>query len=124
MTVMEDLQTGLLVTALGMALVFLALIAVMVVIVVLDRVFRPGAEDEERERAPLAASATSPLTAGGTGGDPSDEAAAIAVAMALQRRGDAGSPYHDHIVAEVVTVTTIDPGHGIWRGYGRMRAMS
>jgi len=121
---MGNLQTGLLVTALGMALVFLALIIVMVVILVLDRVFRPGAEDEERERAPLAASAASPLTAGATGGDPIGEAAAIAVAIALQRRRDAGSLYHDDIVVEVVTVTTIDPGHGIWRGYGRMRAMS
>ena len=121
---MENLRAGLLVTALGMALVFLALIIVMVAILVLDRAFRPGAEDEQRGRAPLAASATSPLTAGATGGDPSDEAAAIAVAIALQRRRDAGAPCHDDIVGEVVTVTTIDSGHGIWRGYGRMRAMS
>lgn len=115
--VLENFRRGLEVTALGMGLVFLTLVVIMLAIYLLDRIFR----DKAGERAtPLvdagATEETVPASA--------DEAAAIAVAIALQKeqKREEGD-YDEEIVGEVVMVASIEPGTGAWRGHGRLRAM-
>lgn len=135
MTLMENFRLGLGVTGLGMGLVFLTLIVVMLVIWLLDRVFRPKAEELQRAAASVAtaapvAVATSPGVRGGAlqpAADARNVAAAIAVAISLERAKATArfqEPVYDQeLFPNVVTVITIDPGPGTWRGYGRVKAM-
>ena len=129
----ETFQQGLLITVVGMALVFLTLLVVMLVIRLLDRVFRPAPAKAAEERAP-APSAKPVLQAAVA--DMSDEIAAIAVAIALGQAGavrrapialppvvDIFDSYDRNAVGEVVNVVNIQPGSGSWRSYGRVKAM-
>jgi len=118
--VAENFRLGLQVTGLGMGLVFLTLILIMLLIYLLERIFRPEAAEEATE-APVstvggAASGTEPVA-----GPLDAEAAAIAVAIALEK--ERGTVYDEEIVGEVVMVTLIEPQSGAWRGYGRLKAM-
>ena len=116
--VLDNFALGLKVTGLGMGLVFLTLIVVMAAIYLLERMFRvkPG----EAATLPVdAAGATEASLA-----TSADQAAAIAVAIALQNeQEEQGGAYGQEIPAEVVMVASIEPGSGAWRGYGRLRAM-
>jgi hypothetical protein len=94
----SDFAIGLQVTALGMGLVFLTLVIVMLIIMVLDRLFRPKAGiTEATVAAPVAgmalpveapslcsgqAAATVSAAPAATEADALDEAAAIGVAIA------------------------------------------
>lgn len=142
----SDFNIALQVTAVGMALVFLTLVICAVVISLLSRIFKPTAEAAETEAGPaelLPASqpappvASQPVSATKVG----DEAAAIAVALALasaavgraasvQRRTPAPplpwsaplSKSDEEILGEVVTVLALDPGQSSWRDQGRVAA--
>ena len=73
---LEYMNQGLQITGLGMGLVFLTLAICMVVIMLLDRIFRaPAAESARAEEAPSVVPAAKDA----------DEAAAIAVALRLQQ---------------------------------------
>lgn len=136
-----NFQMGLQVTVIGMALVFVALIIVMLAIRLLDRLFRP-----ETEKAAIATVRTTtgmtatvavaPSTAQATAAQPvaedlADEATAIALAIVLEQQKQRQTrqvvpqlPEDDHeAVGETVTVTTFDPGPGVWSGQGRLSAM-
>ena len=128
----ETFQQGLLITVVGMALVFLTLLVVMLVIRLLDRVFRPVPARTAKE--PVPAPPKPALQAAVA--DMSDEVAAIAVAIALGqasavRRAPVALPpvvdifdtYDRNAVGEVVNVINIQPGSGSWRSYGRVKAM-
>ncbi len=123
--VWENFRLGLSVTGLGMALVFLSLLIVMLAIQLLNRLFKPKTEEEKQANAvpgvPLARTAEAARRYSG------DEAAAIALAIALQR-SKAESPLRsslddEEITGEIVIVTTFDPGPGIWSGYGRLKGV-
>ena len=126
MSVADNFRQGLSITALGMVLVFLMLVIVMLAIWVLDRVFSPKPEGEaptsllaqaEHGVAPAAQQAAPDL-----GG----QAAAIAVAIELEKlRKQQSEDLRDDadIVGETVTVIAIEAGPGIWRSHGRLKAM-
>jgi Na+-transporting methylmalonyl-CoA/oxaloacetate decarboxylase gamma subunit len=140
---MKNFGDGLIVTGLGMGLVFLTLVIVMYSIKLLDWVFRPKvlAPEGVVEAPPAAmvASEAPPSLALAAETDLADEAAAIAVALALAkaRRRPAAQmvwaaprpasafdiDYEDEIPGEVVTVTSIDPGPGTWKAHGRLKAL-
>ena len=119
---MQNFQTGLVITVVGMALVFLTLIIVMVAIWLLDRIFRPSPEVSMSTSA-----AAGPPAPSGGGPSWANEAAAIAVAIVSERRRSQSSPARAGLTGDlsgdVVAVIRIDPGHGTWRGYGRLQAM-
>ena len=129
MTVMENFGLGLRVTGLGMLLVFFALFVVMAAIWLLDRAFRPRGERESSATAPAVTPVASVLPSSPIvpKKDLAGVAAAIGVAIALQRAPApvrTESPEHEQdLPSSVVTVATIDPGPGTWRGYGRVKAM-
>ncbi len=126
MTVMENFNQGLLITAVGMGLIFLTLLLVMALIFALDRLFGPS-EKEAREEvssvtaveemAPDFRGADQKVTA-----DLADEAAAIAVAIALQeaQRDDRDE---EELSAEVIMVNDIAVDSGAWRAQGRLTAI-
>jgi len=118
--VAENFRLGLQVTGLGMGLVFLTLVLIMLLIYLLERIFKPKAAEEATGTSASvvgeAVSGTEPAI-----GPLDDQAAAIAVAIALEK--ERGTTYDEEIVGEVVMVTLIEPQSGAWRGYGRLRAM-
>ena len=122
MSVSETFVDGIYVTLWGMGLVFLTLIVIMAIIWLLDRVFKPAVE-QVTPGAPVVAVAAPSATAQEPTENLSDEVAAVAVAIALQKQRNSARPDDTDVVAEVVTVTTIDAGPGIWRGYGRLKAL-
>lgn len=128
---------GAQVTVIGMILVFLTLLIAAVVIMVLDRIFRPKVK-EAKETAPAILSIAKLVSAPPTATVPQDDlkakAAAIAVAIALQARRrkslqlplqrlTKGEEALQDIPGEPITVLTIDPGSATWSSYGRMKAM-
>lgn len=121
---LDNFALGLRVTGLGMGLVFATLIVIMLAIYLLERIFRgePAEGGAEPGAAPVldAARVTEASTSVAA-----DEAAAIAVAVALERKHEEQAEVYDDedVVGEVVMVTSIDPGTGAWRGYGRLKAM-
>lgn len=133
---MGDFGLGVQVTLWGMGLVFLTLILVAIIIWALDRIFRPkpngGGEEEEDEAAPAVEAAVAEPTVQAV--SRSNEAAAIAVALALEMQRTARQPVakaaqpffvpktDEEIVGEVVTVITADPGPAVWKSYGRLRS--
>ncbi len=134
----ETFLQGVQVTIIGMILVFLTLLIGALVIMFLDRLFRPKAERaEEKAPAPVLPAispAPMPQVTVTAEDDLKAKAAAIAVAIALQARQKKGLqlPFQrlakgaepmEEIAGEVVTVLTIDPGPATWRGYGRVKAM-
>jgi Na+-transporting methylmalonyl-CoA/oxaloacetate decarboxylase gamma subunit len=140
---MKNFGDGLIVTGLGMGLVFLTLIIVMYSIKLLDWVFKPrvlapGAVVQVPPAAMVAPEAP-PSSAPEAEAALADEAAAIAVALALakarlrpavQMAWAAPRPasafdidYENEILGEVVTVTSIDPGPGTWKAQGRLKAL-
>ena len=133
-SVMENFQMGLYVTVWGMALVFLTLLIVMVVIWALDRVFKAKAEESGQGALSVLPMATAvfgaPPKVGEVKMDLSDEAAAVAVAIELQKRQGAGATRGEgdcaqerEIFGETVSVVAIDAGPGTWKSYGRLKAM-
>ena len=130
MTVQQTFALGLEVTGWGMGVVFLTLLLVAAVTWGLDRAFRPRSTPEAAGPAPAKAPAEAPSAVQEIGSDLSDQVAALAVALALQRRAAAprARPRVDvvdgpDLVGEVVTVNFIDPGPGIWKSRGRLKAM-
>lgn len=147
---MSDFGIGLQVTALGMGLVFLTLVIVMLVIMVLDRLFRPKVGGTGATVTAPAAGTALPVEAAVTTSaapavtqeaDALAEVVAISVAIAatVARRASAGlkTPFarsanplfvspddHSNIPGEVVLVATIDGGSGIWARAGRLQAMT
>ena len=122
MSTFETFVLGLEVTGMGMVLVFLTLIIVMACIWGLDKLF-PAKKETEAPDAPIDdALAVAPQT------DLSGEAAAIVTAILLERQRQTPTlvdvDNDDDILGEVVTVVTMDPGQGTWKGYGRMQAQS
>lgn len=126
----ENFRLSLQVTALGMALVILTLLIIAAIIMLLGRIFRskpetvetsatPADEPETASAVPTLAPATTSLN---------DEAAAIALAITLQR-GRRKSPsmmpravYEEtEVIGEVVNVVSIEPGAGVWAGTGRLQ---
>lgn len=122
MSVGETFNLGLLVTGMGMGLVFLTLIIVMVCIWALDKAFKPKPELESAEAATVGATVPAVVAEA----DLSDEVAAIVTAIELERQKQASAPlsydYDDEILGQVVTVVTMDPGQSTWKGYGRIQA--
>ncbi len=114
----ENLNVGLQVTGLGMALVFLTLFICMLVIILLNRLFQAQSAAPEATRAPaLAAVPAAPVVTG-------EEAAAIAVAIALQQRkakpeapSIVSRPTGEEIVGGVMIVKPIVPAP--WSGAAR-----
>ena len=139
MSVMENFRAGLVVTGLGMGLVFLTLVIVMYLIKLLGWAFKPRQADAVAATTLQAAAAapSAPMVTG-VDGDASDQVAAIAVAIALAKgkarpatpAWSASRPvsafdinYEGEISGEVVTVTSIDTGPGTWKGHGRLKAL-
>jgi len=135
-----NFNTGLLITGLGMALVFLTLIIVMWCIMLLDKVFKPKEEAAEAvaEENVVAAVTEPAQPVADTLAD--DEAAGIAVAIAatlaaqqpvarmaspmMMARPVMSEPDYDpDIEGEVVTVSFVDAGPGTWKSYGRLKAL-
>ena len=123
MSVAENFRTGLLITGMGMGLVFLTLVLVMLCAMVLDKVFRPKAQDGPAGQQPLASVDGSPsdvMDAQATSAERARrEAVAIGVAIALEQeaRQDQDLP------SEIVTVANLDRGPGIWKSQGRIRSL-
>lgn len=122
----QNFQQGLAVTGVGMGLVFLTLLVVMALIWALDRVFKVQPGKLVPAVAPVApvavaapaAPARAPVDEG------ADLAAALAVVIALQGIVSAQEePVYEDIDGETVTVTSIDPGPGTWKAYGRAQAV-
>jgi len=142
----SDVGIALQVTGVGMVLVFLTLIICALVIIGLNRVFRPKLEEEGMQTAAdalhVAATVERSIAVPQPAAHSSDEAAAVAIAIALARRAasqvrSAGvslalaTPWNRiplsaeddvKIIAEVVTVVSIDPGPAIWSNAGRIQA--
>jgi Na+-transporting methylmalonyl-CoA/oxaloacetate decarboxylase gamma subunit len=128
---MDNFGLSLQVTALGMGLVILTMVIVAAIIMLLDRIFRPKPESEEKKSDSLTDELiveslipeSTPVTA-----SLNDEAAAIALAIALHR-GRRRSPslmpkavYEEpEVTGEVVSVVSIAPGASIWAGTGRLQ---
>lgn len=127
----ENFRLSLQVTALGMGLVILTLLIIAAIIMLLGRIFRPKPEPEETTTTPvdeLKAVSLAPTLALATT-SLNDEAAAIAVAISLQRaRRKAPSlkarvAYEEtEVIGEVVNVVSIEPGAGVWAGAGRLQS--
>ncbi len=126
MTVMENFNQGLLITGLGMGLVFLTLLVVMALIFSLDRLFRPCEEETQEEVSRVTAVEEMAPDLRGAGQevtvDLADEAAAIAVALALQEARK-GAEDEKVLSAEVIMVNDIAVDSGAWRGQARLTAM-
>ncbi len=131
MNVTQTFQLGLALTGMGMGLVFLTLIIIMGCIWLLDHAFKPKVEDKEAASdAPMGAAVTSvSLPAASPASSLNDEAAAIAVAIALQQSTKAqapyvSTPYEEEIIGEVVTIAALDASPSVWKSYGRLKALS
>jgi len=115
---LENFVLGLRLSGIGMGLVFLTLIVVMVLIMLLERAFRV----KPAKGAGTALTTARPTEAAVAEG--ADEAAAIVVAIVLEREREGQIHFsEEEIVGEVVMVTSIDSGAGAWRSYGRLKAM-
>ena len=127
MTVIENFNQGLLITGLGMGLVFSTLLVVMALIFSLDRLFRPSEEEKRKGSAAITAVAEMAPDILGAGqeltADLANEAAAIAVALALQEAHQASARDEEELPAKVIMVNDIAAGSGAWRGQGRLAAM-
>ncbi|MFO7917976.1 MAG: OadG family protein [Anaerolineae bacterium] len=123
---MENFNQGLLITGLGMGLVFLTLLVVMALIFSLDRLFRPSEEETQEEVSRVTAVEEMAPDLRGAGQevtvDLADEAAAIAVALALQEARK-GAQDEKALSAEVIMVNDIAVDSGAWRGQARLTAM-
>ena len=125
----ENFRASLQVTVMGMALVILTLLIIAAIIMLLGRIFKPKPETEEARNTPAdkpeavptvlsLATATTSLT---------DEAAAIALAITLQRacrKSPSMMPrvaFDEKVTGEVVNVVNIEPGAGIWAGTSRLQ---
>jgi len=102
-----DIQAGIYVTIVGMALVFSALTILMLAIMVLNRVFRPKEE-------------TSPGVSAERKG-PEEEsvivaAMAVALSLASEEEAEAHSP-------RPVSVLSIRRGTSAWRNYARLQSV-
>ncbi len=132
---MGDFGLGVQVTLWGMGLVFLTLILVAIIIWALDRIFRPKpASEEEKEDEDEAVAAVEAPEVVAPQASLANEAAAIAVALALEMQrtvkqpaAKAAQPFFvpktdEEIMGEVVTVITTNPGPAVWKSYGRLRS--
>jgi Na+-transporting methylmalonyl-CoA/oxaloacetate decarboxylase gamma subunit len=97
-TVMENFNLALQVTAIGMALVFLSLLIVMFVIYALDRIFRVKSEEDEdvaTGQAPQAAFVTGAAATAGAvavpAGPSANEAAAVTLAVKSKKENEAAA---------------------------------
>jgi len=115
--ILQDFNNGLIVTGWGMGLVFLTLFICMLVIKLLDRVFRPKPEPAAEVPAPSPAPVLVPVVT-------ADEAAAVAVALALEQRKLQPAPEPvkpkepaEEIVGGVMLVKPIEPAP--WSGPSR-----
>jgi Na+-transporting methylmalonyl-CoA/oxaloacetate decarboxylase gamma subunit len=99
------LDQALLLTGVGMGLVFLALALVMAVIAVLERIFRPAAKAGPGTTAalipPMAVAAPAAAAAPAAG-----EAAAIAVALDQRKRNE---------VAAIAAAILMQAAEAVWR---------
>jgi len=134
-----------------MALVFLTLIILMLMLMLLDRVFRAEPEAAAPKSVELSAALGAPVAlrqAPALAADDGDEAAAVGLAIAAAlasrkvphlavasaTRGAALAPAvvfpwdkpreagGEQPVGEVVTVINIDGGSPVWRSQGRLKA--
>ncbi|MBC7316391.1 MAG: OadG family protein [Chloroflexi bacterium] len=131
---MGDFGLGVQVTLWGMGLVFLTLILVAIIIWALDRIFRPTPTAEEEEDEDEAVATVEAPEAVVPQVSLANEAAAIAVALALEMQRTAKQPAakapkpffvpksEEEIMGEVVSVITADPGPAVWKSYGRLRS--
>jgi Na+-transporting methylmalonyl-CoA/oxaloacetate decarboxylase gamma subunit len=130
----ENFQLSLQVTVLGMGLVILTLLIIAAIIMLLGRIFRAkpqtGCEvktgDSETEEPDTV---TPNLISAPQTSSQSDEATAIALAIALQRTHRkapsmrANVTYEEtEVVGEVVNVVSIEPGASVWSGTSRLLA--
>jgi hypothetical protein len=125
----DNIRLSLQVTVLGMSLVILTLVIVGAIIMLLDRIFRPKPPTKETSAAPSAEPESVPvmLTIAPTSVNLPDEAAAISLAIALQRgrrksiikNGNLSA--ETGLTSEVVSVVSIKPGDGVWTGAGRLK---
>ena len=126
----ESFRASLQVTALGMGLVILTLMIVAAIIMLLGRIFKPKPETEGVEETPAddteIASVETALSPAAV--SLNDEAAAIALAITMQRARK--QPvfirpkvvYEEtEVVGEVVKVINIQPGAGVWAGTNRLQ---
>ena len=122
----QNISQSLALAGIGMTLVFLALLIIAAIIMALSRVFRtrqpsavepnPASEDDAAlEPEPTAVSF-------------SDETAAIATAIALQRRRPSTSSFsrkvdysESEVIGEVVNVVGISANASTWANAGRLQ---
>lgn len=124
----ENLLQSLQLTVMGMGLVILSLLIIAAFIMLLGRIFRKRTEPEsegqddalEAGPEPLALAAEVSL---------SDEAAAIAVAVIMQRRQKRTGGFKRRVdyadlelIGEVVNVVSVDPETGAWANAGRLNS--
>ena len=112
------------VTGVGMALVFLSLLACAAVISLLTRILKAKPEEDEGEepnRPPKSViSETPPLPQ-------NDLARVAAIAVALVKHSQLAkppkAPSAEEITGEVVHVITLDPDSGTWSAFGRLQGV-
>ena len=102
-----DIQAGIHVTIVGMALVFSALTILMLAIMVLNRVFRPKEE-------------TSSSVSADREGPEEESAIVAAIAVALSLASEEEAETHS---PRPVRVLSIRQGTGTWRNYARLQSV-
>ncbi|MFP3896591.1 MAG: OadG family protein [Anaerolineales bacterium] len=127
MTVIENFNQGLIITGLGMGLVFLTLIVIMALIFFLDRLFRPSEEETQEEASRVTALEEMAPDSRSAGQeivlDLADEAAAIAVALALGEAQGKRPQEGEELDPDVIMVSDITVDSGAWRARGRLTAV-
>ncbi|MHB1355492.1 MAG: OadG family protein [Anaerolineae bacterium] len=127
----ENFRLSLQLSVLGMGLVILTLLIIAAIIMLLGRIFRQKPEPVETNANPVdepeATSLVSVLTPATI--SLNDEAAAIALAISLQRARRKAPGMKPRVVreeteaiGEVVNVVSIEPGTGVWAGAGRLQS--
>jgi Na+-transporting methylmalonyl-CoA/oxaloacetate decarboxylase gamma subunit len=126
----ESFRASLQVTALGMGLVILTLMIVAAIIMLLGRIFKPKPVEEEAEETPADEAEIASIEAASSPAAISlnDEAAAVALAITLQRAHRQPISIRPRavfeeteITGEVVNIVNIQPGAGVWAGTNRLQ---
>ena len=124
MSVAENLRTGLLLTGMGMGLVFLTLILVMLCAMILNRMFKPKVQGDKPGQHPSSTFGRTRPEIVDAPAAPAEnarrEAVAIGVAIALERKA---RREQQDLPFETIIVATIDPGPGTWKSQGRILAL-
>ncbi len=123
----QDFIASLELAGLGMGAVIVALLIIALIIMLLGRVGRSSNKTSRVEPKPASEEDVA-LELAPSPANQSDEAAAIAIAIVLQRRRSTGGfkrriDYSDtEVIGEVVNVVGIDAGTGAWASASRLQS--